>query len=354
MKFDKSVSLFLGAGASRAFGFPTTVEFMDDVKEKVPHQDFFDAVVNSINNSVDKQQSLDIETVLSEIEDFEEHAKDLFDNKRFKRTYLLESGQIYREDRDGRRTPLLKFYQDHINIVKTLRDEIYKRVYHTYWEEPQEQEESFRDTYLNLFNQFNNNIFDIFTTNYHLCIEYTFWGKDDLRQQFTDGFMYDGKDVTFRNNFFENQKYRYRLFKLHGSVNWKRNPNDPNKITRFNQPDFTNLDHHPILFPGSKYTGIPPFNTLYQNFRQQLSKIPYCIIIGFSFRDEEINKIFKQALEGNKRLKYVIWNKNKTKHPFEQFPKGRIIEYIKPFSQQNIAEFTEELNRQENQLGFKN
>lgn len=326
---DKDLCLFLGAGASRAFGYPTTVEFLKNLK--VPHYEFFEQVVDFIKNDIKEQP--DIEKVIWQLENMKEYIESGNEEKWFKNKYLLRSGNFKRLEKSQVRNSLDQEFTTLSKNIDAINDKIKEQVYRTYWEEPEGQED-YKIVYRELFRRFNNTTFNIFTTNYDTSLDNLFLEKKDELHLYSDGFVGDLHSVRFENNFSNNTKYK--VYKLHGSVNWRRNPNDSKKISRLDHPAFTKLSDHPMLFPGSKYSDEYPFNVLYDHLKEKLHNGVYFIFIGISFRDEELNNIFKEALNSNNNLRYVLWNPEKINPGFD---KSRILHFEHPFELNTLKPF---------------
>lgn len=354
MKFKEKVSFFLGAGASKAFGYPTTVEYLDVAKKKFRDDELWQAAMEIIP-TIRKGEIVDIEVILQELEDFENYFNEILKKNSFKKHYLFGDNlfTLVSKGKTANPVPVKSVYSNNLYMAKNLREQIYRNIYDTYWDKPKEGED-YSYTYKELVSNFQNNNIDIFTTNYDLCLENTFRRDQILKPLFTDGFGDQFGDTIFLNNY-SDSKFKYRLYKLHGSINWKRDPenqDDENNpiIHRINLRDLSqNLSYHPLLYPGTGTKNIQeyPFNKIYNQFSEQLVKSNYCIIIGFSFRDEAINSIFKQALEDNDGLTYIIWN---PKRPDINFNSVRVKIFPEKFDHSNIGKFMDFLIQYDNSI----
>lgn len=152
-----------------------------------------------------------------------------------------------------------------------------------------------------------------FTTNYDTLLE------DALSFQSiatVDGFS--GGSVAFWNPATEYGKLHHRgsssrsnagLFKLHGSIDWIRNPNDYSVFrVRQNQASPRTSGEDLLIYPqATKYTATQrdPFATLFSEFRHALSGggQRVLVICGYSFGDDHINDEIELAMrEGNNSL----------------------------------------------------
>jgi hypothetical protein len=118
------------------------------------------------------------------------------------------------------------------------------------------------------------------------------------------------------------------LFKLHGSVNWVRTTEG---IQRVDIPQ-RDLGGAPtvIAYPSRLKREIheEPFRINYDYLLACLLHAEVCVVIGFSFRDQEIVEELRQATELNQKLGLMIINPNaeainahlKTKFGFDAKP----------------------------------
>jgi len=338
---DKELCFFLGAGASSAFGYPTTVEFLDNLEGAIPHYGFFEEIVDFIKK--DNKEQPDIEKVIWQLEDMKEYLESGNEEKWFKNKYLLKSGNFKRLEKNQVRNSLNQEFTTLSKNIDAINDKMKEQVYRTYWEEPEGEYEDYKKVYRELFKMCDNKKFDIFTTNYDISLDNLFLENEDELHLYSDGFVGDLRSVRFENNF--SNEIKYKVYKLHGSVNWRRNPNDSKKISRLDHLAFTKLSDHPMLFPGSKYSDEYPFNVLYDHLKEKLDNGEYFIFIGFSFRDDDLNIIFKKALESNSKLRYIIWNPNKINTGFD---KSRVVQFEHNFGLDTLKTFFKWYHRDRN------
>ena len=145
--------------------------------------------------------------------------------------------------------------------------------------------------------------FQIITTNYDLIIyEYA----DSQGREVVDGFSINHPHslrATWDgawNNTTDNPIY---LNKLHGSVNWQMQNDEGKTIIRISDPGHRSEDLDVMIAPtlGEKNYKKTPFSELTERFKNTLEEIDVLIVIGSSFRDDELNKIIKDKL-ADKRL----------------------------------------------------
>jgi hypothetical protein len=151
----------------------------------------------------------------------------------------------------------------------------------------------------------------IFTTNYDRVIE-QFCIQTRERHRLIDGFdrvSSDSEISEWSGNFADpkdkDSRTIVRLYKLHGSLNWKSHKrfdliktNEEGRSTDINYP--RNLVIMPTLSPKDEEE-TKPFNELRNHFENFMEEADLCIVIGFSFRDN-LNDIFKDFVRRGKTL----------------------------------------------------
>ncbi len=131
---------------------------------------------------------------------------------------------------------------------------------------------------------------DIFSLNYDTLLEASL---DELRLPYIDGFRGTERAWFDPQTFDEKGTAAYRIFKLHGSVNWTRDSEDHVRRGR----NANRVDAEPIVvYPSErKYlqTQYGVYETLIGKFRDRLRSSDannYLIVLGYSFNDEHINE----------------------------------------------------------------
>lgn len=134
------------------------------------------------------------------------------------------------------------------------------------------------------------------------------------------------KPSEFERSFYSQNSVGIKLLKLHGSLDWRRR--DSNIIKVGTEEKSVSDDDNILIYPGEK--GEPtdnPFLTIYEHFRSNLMNTNTCIAVGFSFRDEYINKIFLEFL-GNKKRKLICVSKNASKDLSNNLLRDRQIDGV--------------------------
>jgi len=143
---------------------------------------------------------------------------------------------------------------------------------------------------------------DIFSVNYDTCIE-QFCKGYDLR--YTDGF-----ELYWYPELFDDSDYDVKLYKIHGSVMWYLTDRgtyvkipiaskEKDEIELITGETAKTLMVYPM---GGKWEYAEPLLELIRRLHGRLEKANVCIVIGYSFRDDYIRRIFFEAARTNKDL----------------------------------------------------
>lgn len=141
----------------------------------------------------------------------------------------------------------------------------------------------------------------IFSLNYDICVEEAFKKNSYYLESGFDFetciWSYDRFDLPLESNV---DAY---LYKLHGSINWKRNEKGE-LITSASIPQ----DPQVIFGTMMKMKSLDPYLfSIYELRRCSLhSNLKFIVIVGYSFSDDHINKLIQQALIKNENLKLLI------------------------------------------------
>lgn len=177
---------------------------------------------------------------------------------------------------------------------------------------------------------------NVFTTNYDICYE---TAASNLGMMVVDGFSYsrerqfNGKyfnyDVVQRDD--ENHEFVegvFKLFKLHGSVSWKR-VGESIVESQDVQPDDVAL-----IYPAQgKYQQafIQPYLELLSRYLQSIRESNNCLIVsGFGFNDDHLSEPILSAIKSNPSLKLIIADFGAQKHISNEGNNGSSI-YWKKF-----------------------
>lgn len=276
------ITIFTGAGASRALNYPTTAEFFgsgegvslctDDVYKNVAHHL--------------KKKQLDVEDVL----------RLLFP---FAGLLPTATGEfIFRHLKGHWIATIPEFVKKANNVC-----------FDHYGRLPEESD--VRAAYLPLlqFCEWTNQRISLFTTNYDPVTDVLMEIADTEGVPCHDGFNRLG---TWDSGSYSALKTRgLAIYRLHGSMSWieieGRIRNTRDYARRVGA-----RSEHLIIYPGFKgnpeQDGHQAFRFAHTALRKELGESSVVWIIGFSFRDPHLNDIFRDALNTNQKLKLVVWN----------------------------------------------
>jgi hypothetical protein len=178
---------------------------------------------------------------------------------------------------------------------------------------------------------------DVFTLNYDISVETAF---DNNKISYTTGFKRrkNGKPI-WNPSQFGKKSFDARIYKLHGSVNWGQYfhyPPPPMKSEPTASastatdyylsyyPERIEFNPFPIgqVEPPERKKGMVSimnfgtrkellyaesiFTILFNQFLTSLNRAKICIVCGYSFRDERINKILEEAVVSRKGNLHLI------------------------------------------------
>lgn len=160
---------------------------------------------------------------------------------------------------------------------------------------------------------------DIFTLNYDLMIEIL---CEEYFISYTDGF-----EVRWNPVLFQDPSYQIRLYKLHGSFIWYQSElGERIKIPlmdREEQVKHLVQDGVVSMMVYPRQEKWEPFKELLRLFRERLLTLDQLVVIGYSFRDEELLNIVVEGLRKNHRLQ---------------------LELVSPSAQEQLTQFSPFLN----------
>ena len=295
------ILFLLGAGASVYAGISAIVELVDDFKKwleketKKEYLELTDKIIEIISTSPKikhNERKVNIEQLLDLTERLEGNHKDLF------------------LDFYGNCVPRLKEssgYHLISNGSKLLSNEIKRFIKTTFTEKRLEV------GYLKPLNQFilSCRPLHIFSTNYDICIE-TFCEESDKK-------CFDGFTPSWDFDEFKRREVDIRLYKLHGSIRWYRTVDGTYEASRLvfdsipihldSQQDAIPL----ILYPGRKFEYVEPIFDMLGELKRQLDHVKYAIVIGYSFKDDHLAKMFRYAAKRNPNLRVFLIGPERTR-----------------------------------------
>jgi hypothetical protein len=153
----------------------------------------------------------------------------------------------------------------------------------------------------------------IFSLNYDLCVE---TACERITGEYPERGFYPRRhpdtDLArtwhwqlLDDSVVENESKQILLYKLHGSVDWKRH--EDSKLTFEDSVHSIDSKHTAIIFGTSyKLQYYDPFLYLFQEFRKWSLQAKLIVCIGYGFFDEHVNSILGQALNSDPEMK-LMW-----------------------------------------------
>lgn len=312
------IGLFLGAGASVPFQKPTTQEFLRKLYSKEFDKTFHDFLLRSL---LDVNYFKDIEYVIQAAHDIVMFS-DTIGYQFF--VDISKKQNTYRHTmvvHDTGSYAIEQVIEEIKNVENTLKKMVFK--YYSWTNDENTTLREIYDVIFNFFKQKSESI-KIFSTNYDQAVETYCELVDELR--LVDGFKHDQNkqryvwsngDFTYYDNLTD--KTNVYLYKLHGSLNWKEHKS--NRFERTNEESIAEDPKYPnnmLVYPGiSPKDGVvrEPYKSIFRNFENYMKEADGCIVIGFSFRDQQINEVLKSFIAKGKVV--VVLSPNSMKNTCE-------------------------------------
>lgn len=302
------IALFLGAGASVPYDKPVTKEIRKRLLKK--YGDIFNST-GSLGTPegllyafLSNQEFEDIEDVLQSLREWQSfnrlgHAIK-FLNGHNSIIQINSSRQVHYQIRD-----LLKNVD---KATKLLEDDIFAEYQ---WD--RKTNDVLRRIYTSFFDfilQYSP-VVKVMTTNYDKAIE-TFCIEERKTFRCVDGFSHDSEIGLYlwNNGRYDGPsevgKKDVFLYKVHGSLDWKKHVSfgivKTNEEGRSPDPSYIeNLLVFPTVSP-KEDAEEEPFASILKNMEVVANETDCIIVIGFSFRDHNINTIFKKFVESGRLL----------------------------------------------------
>lgn len=158
----------------------------------------------------------------------------------------------------------------------------------------------------------------VFTLNYDLCIESFLSNKRIIRGFDENCWRLDLFAETFDVDIF--------LYKLHGSLDWFRTK-EGQVFEKNSVPESIDIGNEPELIFGTfnKLQSLDPFLALLNKFSNLVREARLIVIIGYSFRDDYINAILRNAMQGDSQKFIVAVSPDVEKQFFGNFDKDEIF-----------------------------
>jgi hypothetical protein len=310
------MALFLGAGASCSFGYPTTAQFLERLKKNAsgPEQQLLR--LYSQNSKIK-----DIEHILTAIDAIVGADSNPFAHAAFSGIHvgLSKSPDSSGNKEPGKARANEPKWTQFIDLNRKLKSAIVEELYREYAFRPETHTESVR-AYQNLlleFEKFSGQTqFEVFTINYDRVVEEYCSSQS---QVLVDGFQLDRRtgirfwkpEVFDEEPEKESEPFQFllKLYKLHGSLDWRISYDG-----RIESVKAEEKCGHPgrykdniLIYPTQQcLAGTRPFDALLKRFADSLKRIRTLVVIGYSFRDSPINDEFLAFLNRDPRNWLIV------------------------------------------------
>lgn len=341
---EESILLLLGAGASVDAGIPHAGEMTNDIEKKVSTEsDYseFKELYNYLKSSIIYQRGL--------IGDFNNRVVNIED-------LLNVTSELKKKDRNqlypfigAWSTHLIRVAGDNFDRVdsldKKIREQLLKWV-----NIPRFNDAKYFMGLGRLANEIGGAI-RVFTLNYDLCVEKALGAEGiDIELGF-DSVTGEWEASKFDRN--DERSIQMYLYKLHGSVDWERDKEQGNILKKCDNPC-----HVPDLIFGtaSKLESIDPYLFYVHEFRRYSleQSLKLIITVGYSFSDDYLNKLIRQAVSKNNLIRVVVISPT-AQEKYDEVTKklGIKKEFVLPFNYAAKEFFENHLNLDFCQKNFK-
>jgi len=301
--------LFLGAGASTPFDYPTTAQFKSRLSKELSDDIRDNRLLKEVLTRNEMNDIEDVLTAFDELASLESLPSAL--------NFLSTIWPTSTQTKEGNLVPNKHL----VPVVKALR-EIARNAVFEYYQPKPELDEQIQKLYglvlerlfrfrIDIPNKKVSGTAVIVTTNY-----------DPVIERFCPMFLRDGfegdpskekgkwnPEWSFGYTPFSDN--RLHLLKLHGSLNWRKQ-RVTGEIARV--PLSERVPRHSgeyldnvLLYPGSK--GSPteePFTKLFALLDRLLKETYTLVVVGYRFRDATINSLVLQFLQDERKALYVL------------------------------------------------
>lgn len=359
--YKQPLIVFLGAGASVPLGMKTTVEFYEWLQS---YSEIDYSFLGSIAQHIDQpseevNKRIDVEAILDFLERVIEAGKLLekLGDAEHMRNILKKNEELLKqvhkvlpEVLQLRHTSIcVRNLKQNIELHERIKDLVVSHYSEI------DKDKAF-ELYNPIFQEFQNypcpfHTLPVFTTNYDLAMEKAY-EHPEAGFRLIDGFERKKRTTPeWSGRFYQEYKSPKNgldviLFKLHGSVDWHLTPAGSIQRVEARQRDPGQLKTI-LIYPSrqKREIHVEPFRTSYDYLFACLAHAKTCLIIGFSFRDQEIVEELRAAIGINKNLKLGIIDPNAnlvSEHLFKKLGFKSYMYLIKSeFSSKVMGELTE-------------
>ena len=310
---ENDIIFLLGAGASANAGIPVSAQMVRDIEVllKTPewekYKDLYFLIKSGINYSAGLTGGspvFNIETLLFVLEELVQKEKHLL--YPFIGSWNIRFNEVIKDD---------------FKLIGSFQKEIKKKLKEWVGIEDASTAEYFK-YFKALKNELNHSL-RVFTLNYDKCIEVN---TNNPGFEFTlergfekDTRKWNHKRISERVRDDEPDIY---LYKLHGSIDWKRNKET--NVVKYvdNEAPYPDL----IFGTQNKLSYSDPYLFLFSEFRHYTLNSKLIVCIGYSFADDHINGLIEQALkqDDSKKILSVMKGTKKTETELKDFIASKI------------------------------
>lgn len=140
----------------------------------------------------------------------------------------------------------------------------------------------------------------IFSLNYDMCVEANIAAEGSLERGFNENRKWD-----YRRYEPSEEGIQYFLYKLHGSLDWKRD--EEKRLTYADSTDSVNPLEMEIIFGvQNKLQSYDPYMFYFYAFREACIRADLIVISGYGFYDKHINDNLTSAIKSNPEKRLLV------------------------------------------------
>jgi SIR2-like domain len=328
---SKSALVFCGAGASFAVNkqkYPTTVGFFQDhLSDSIKKDPFFrmlgEYVLNARvrNGERASDVKIDIEELLFAAGDLEETFRRFHESENHV-AYHIANHQEFRPY-VGHNNNVYGPMSNALGSIRALKNAINERIHDVYETIPTEQELSGNWTPLLRHLDEGYSRVDLFTTNYDLVLETAIARTKFPVDRGVHPIGYETLNVAmWQSDWDPIGGVKGLLTKLHGSLTWAKGKADRIDV---GSPRHPGTEREVAIYPGYKgESPTEPFRSFHDYLVRRLDAADTIAFIGFAFRDQYLNSLFRRLTDSKKLIAVVDPVASKISLPFANSTTARI------------------------------
>jgi len=288
--------LFLGAGASKPLGKMLMGEFVEYLTKQVSNERYADLL-----RAICREKP-DLEFLIEQLEEIS--TKRYFGDVH---TFRRGDGEIFNFPAMSSEIASLA------TLANSALEWVKREVYHHYRNLETPARIDLLDGIINSMGTVSGCMV-VFTTNYDPSIETLCRSKGWL---LVDGFGHDAhsQEYSWNRSVFDEFKSSGEptvvLFKIHGSTNWISDSKRIVKSVSIYAAEVDDGYQNVMIYPATRKVAISePYFTCYDYLGKCLSHAEFCLVVGYSFRDDDVLTRFRAAAIANENLQVAILDPN--------------------------------------------